>query len=103
MTSAGLQDLLARGTPFLDVRAPSEAAKGTVPQAVNQPILDDDERRQVGLSYKRSGHDAAEALGYNLVSGDKRTRRIAGWLAFARAHPEGWIFCWRGGLLFPGC
>lgn len=97
MTRADLQSLLACGTPFIDVRSPGEAAKGTVPRAENLPILDDEERHRVGLTYKTSGHDAAEALGYSLVSGEHRERRIARWLAFARQHPEAWIFCWRGG------
>ena len=51
----------------------------------------------IGKLYKQSGHDAAAKLGYDLVSGPKREARIEAWLAFARRHPEAWIFCWRGG------
>ncbi len=93
----GPEQLLARGTPFLDVRAPAEFGRGTVPGAVNLPLLDDDERHRVGIAYKTRGHDAAVALGHELVQGDVRRHRTAGWRAFAAGHPDAWIYCWRGG------
>jgi tRNA 2-selenouridine synthase len=92
-----LAGLLAAGTPFLDVRAPAEFATGTVPGAVNLPLLDDAERRQIGLTYKSAGHDAAVALGHRLVSGDVRRLRVQRWMSFAETYPNAWIFCWRGG------
>jgi tRNA 2-selenouridine synthase len=92
-----LEDLLARDTPFLDVRSPGEFIRGTVPGAVNLPLLDDDERRRVGIAYKTRGHDAAVALGHDLVSGDVRRDRERAWREFAAVHPDAWIYCWRGG------
>lgn len=97
MTAARLEELLARGTPFLDVRAPAEFVRGSVPGAVNLPLLDDQERRRVGTAYKQRGPHAAVALGHELVSGDVRRSRERAWRDFARGHPDGWIFCWRGG------
>lgn len=97
MTEPAPEALLAAGTAFLDVRSPGEFARGTVPGAVNLPLLDDDERHRVGLTYKRSGHDAAVALGHRLVSGEQRALRLRAWQSFAREHPGSWIYCWRGG------
>ncbi len=97
MSLSTAAELLRRETPFLDVRAPQEVAKGTVPGATNLPILDDDERHQVGLTYRQSGHAAAQHLGHQLVSGSRRQSRIDAWLDFAQQHPDAWIFCWRGG------
>jgi len=97
VTAPDLAGLLAAGTPFLDVRAPAEFAVGTVPRAVNLPLLDDDERRQVGLTYKSAGHDAAVALGHRLLAGEVRQLRVQRWISFAQAHPDAWIYCWRGG------
>src|SRR5690606_40683424 len=97
VTTSGLECLLAEGTPFLDVRAPVEFARGTVPGAVNLPLLDDEERRRVGITYKSSGHDAAVALGHRLVSGEVRQIRERAWCTFLHEHPDAWIFCWRGG------
>lgn len=97
MSAAALERLLADATPFLDVRAPAEFARGTVPGAVNLPLLDDEQRRRVGTTYKFSGHDAAVALGHRLVGGELRRAREQSWCAFAAAHPGAWIYCWRGG------
>ncbi len=97
MTAPDLEALLARGTPFLDVRAAVEFDRGAVPGAVNLPLLDDEERHKVGVAYKTRGHDAAVALGHELVRGELRRRRTADWRAFAENHPGTWIYCWRGG------
>ena len=90
--------LFLSGVPLIDVRAPVEFAKGAFPGAVNLPLMDDDERAQVGLCFKQKGQDAAIALGHQLVSGDIKARRIEAWAAFARAHPDGYMYCFRGGL-----
>jgi tRNA 2-selenouridine synthase len=91
------ETLLAEGVRFIDVRAPSEFNRGAVPGAINLPILDDDERHEVGSTYKNEGHDAAVALGHRLVSGAVRQARVAAWAEALEAHPEAWIYCWRGG------
>lgn len=90
--------LLLNGTPLLDVRAPVEFTKGSFPAAENQPLLNDDERHQVGLRYKEAGQQAAIELGHELVCGITRDERIAAWRAFAERHPQGALFCFRGGL-----
>ena len=71
--------LLLDDVPLLDLRAPSEFARGALPESQNLPLLDDDERHQVGLRYKQAGQDAALALGHQLVSGDIREQRMAAW------------------------
>lgn len=91
-------ELLVRGTPFIDVRSETEFAQGSIPGAVNLPILDTREREQVGICYKREGQQAAIALGHELVCGTLKARRIARWCAFVRDNPETHLFCWRGGL-----
>ena len=90
--------LFLNDTPLMDVRAPVEFAKGAFPQAVNRPLMNDSEREQVGIRYKQAGQDAAIALGHKLVAGETKQQRLAQWLAFARQHPEGYLYCFRGGL-----
>ncbi|MYA15470.1 MAG: tRNA 2-selenouridine(34) synthase MnmH [Gammaproteobacteria bacterium] len=90
--------ILREGCPLIDVRSPTEYRRGTVPGAVNLPILDDDERDAVGKTYKQRGSEAAIALGHQLVSGATKASRIAAWQDFAGAHPDAAITCWRGGL-----
>ncbi|MEK9534947.1 MAG: rhodanese-like domain-containing protein, partial [Halieaceae bacterium] len=50
-----LQRLLLTDTPLIDTRAPIEFARGSLPTAVNLPLMTDSEREQVGTCYKRHG------------------------------------------------
>ncbi len=85
-------------TPLLDVRAPVEFAKGAFPTASNLPLLNDDERHRIGIRYKQQGQQAAIDLGNELVSGRKKRARLDAWQAWRRAHPDGYLYCFRGGL-----
>jgi tRNA 2-selenouridine synthase len=96
--SADYRRLLAQGVPLMDVRAPVEFCRGAFPGAVNLPLMVDDEREYVGKRYKDQGQQAAIALGHQLVSGPTRGARMEAWADFARAHPDGYLYCFRGGL-----
>ena len=99
MSSDALLDrLLGNRGPFIDLRAPAEFEIGAVPGAVNLPLLNDDERHRIGLTYKKQGQSAAIALGETLVSGAVREARMSAWMDFIRTHPDTWLYCWRGGL-----
>ncbi len=90
-------EVIADDLPVLDVRAPVEFEQGSLPNARNLPILTNDERAAVGTRYREAGHDAAEKLGYELVSGKTRSDRIAAWTEFVASHPRAVLSCWRGG------
>lgn len=92
-----IQRLLA-GVPTLDVRSPGEFADGSLPGSVNLPILNNEERAQVGITYKQQGREHAIEFGTGLVSGDVKAERVRGWSEFVQAHPEAVIYCFRGGL-----
>lgn len=92
-----LQRLLMSDAPLLDVRADIEFSKGSFPTAKNIPILDDDEREQIGICYKQHGQQAATKLGYELVSGDTKRQRMDAWTEYLKQHPQAWIYCFRGG------
>jgi tRNA 2-selenouridine synthase len=96
--SSDYAGLFLADTPLLDTRAPLEFARGAFPAARNLPLMSDEERAAVGSCYKQRGQDAAIALGQELVSGVIRDARITAWREFARAHPEGYLYCFRGGL-----
>lgn len=93
-----LEQLLIQDTPWIDVRAPVEFQQGAIPGAVNLPILDDQQRAEVGTLYKQQGQDAAIALGHKLVSGSLKQTRIQAWADFARRYPQALLYCSRGGL-----
>ncbi|XOV84719.1 MAG: tRNA 2-selenouridine(34) synthase MnmH [bacterium] len=92
-----LIELLARQTPLLDVRAPAEYTQGHLPNSFNVPILNDDERHQVGLTFKTEGQEAATRLGHRLVSGPVKDARLAQWQHYIRQNPDARLMCWRGG------
>ena len=83
---------------IIDVRSPVEFANGSVPGSINLPILDDEQRRLVGIEYKQRGQSAAVALGNELVSGDLRSQRLLAWRDIVNRHPDACIACFRGGL-----
>jgi tRNA 2-selenouridine synthase len=90
--------VLLSGVALLDVRAPVEFSQGAFPSAVNLPLMSDEERHRVGLHYNEAGQDSAIILGHTLVSGDTKEQRVAQWVRFAQEHPEGYLYCFRGGL-----
>lgn len=93
-----LAGLLLAAKPLMDVRAPIEFHEGAFPQALNLPLIDNAERAAIGKRYKDAGQDEAILLGLELVSGEQKAARIKAWQQFALAHPEGALYCFRGGL-----
>lgn len=90
--------LFLQGVTMIDTRAPVEFAKGAFPGAVNLPLMTDPERERVGTRYKQQGQDAAIELGHELVTGEIKAERVAAWVEFARQNPDGYLYCFRGGL-----
>ena len=88
-----LQDL-----PLMDVRAPVEFLKGSFPTATNIPLLDDRQREQIGTRYKHAGQDEAIRLGLELATPEIRAQRMQSWLGYCRENPQGFLYCFRGGL-----
>lgn len=90
--------ILLEQTPLIDVRAPIEFAKGALPNSVNLPLMQDDEREAVGLCYKTHGQQKAIQLGHELVNETVRAPRIQAWCDFKQQHPNALVYCFRGGL-----
>ena len=90
------RDTLTSERLLIDVRAPVEFARGKLPNAINLPLLNDDERARVGRCYKQHGQEAAIALGHDLVSGTVRDERVTAWRQVAEQAQA--ITCARGGL-----
>ena len=88
-------DQIDRYRDIIDVRSPAEYANDHVCGARNFPVLDNAERKEIGLLYKASSFNAKKR-GAAIVSG-----RIASYLErHFHKQPESWeplIYCWRGG------
>jgi len=97
-TTSDYRAIFLENKPLIDVRSPGEFLKGAFPMACNIPLLIDQERAAVGSCYKHHGQKAAINLGNNLVSGTLREERLNAWMNFVRRHPDGCLYCFRGGL-----
>jgi tRNA 2-selenouridine synthase len=98
LESKAYRQILLENTPMIDVRAVCEFEKGSIPGAANLPLMIDAEREAIGIAYKNEGQAAALALGHSLVCGTIKEKRVTAWVDFAKKHPQGYLFCMRGGL-----
>lgn len=81
---------------LIDVRSPLEFAEDQISGAINLPVLDDDERADIGTIYRQVSAFEARRKGAAIVS-----RNIANHIDrhFA-SKPKGYrclVYCWRGG------
>ncbi|HEY2187359.1 MAG TPA: tRNA 2-selenouridine(34) synthase MnmH [Caldimonas sp.] len=87
---------LGRFDTIVDARSPREFAEDHLPDAVNWPSLDDDERALVGSEYKQVSPFAARKRGAAIVA-----RNVAAHVErHVAAKPHDWkplVYCWRGG------
>lgn len=96
--TADFRAIVRNKTPLMDVRAPVEFEKSAFNQSTNIPLMNDDERAEVGTCYKKNGQEAAISLGNKLVSGESKAKRLAQWQKFSQENPQGYLYCFRGGL-----
>ena len=67
LSAQNIRQLLANETPIIDVRAPIEFNQGAMPNAINLPLMNNEERAAVGTCYKQHGSQKAVELGHQLV------------------------------------
>jgi len=91
------RSIVLESRPLIDVRAPVEFEKGAFPTSTNLPLMDDEERRLVGIRYKEAGNSEAVKLGHQLVQGETKAQRVNAWKAFVEQHPDAYLYCFRGG------
>ena len=72
----------------IDLRSENEFKKGSIPQSVNIPILNNDQFKKIGIEYKKNGSDAAIALGHSLVNGSLKEDLIHHWTCLLYTSPS---------------
>ena len=83
---------------FIDLRSENEFKKGTIPESINIPILNNYEYEQVGVDYKNYGKQSAIKLANSLISGERKQNLIEYWIQIIHRYQIKSIFCKRGGL-----
>jgi tRNA 2-selenouridine synthase len=93
-----IEDFLAKagGMPIIDVRSPGEFALGHIPGAVNVPLFDDDERAEIGTTYKQVGRREAVMVGLNRLG--PKLGDFSAQLLFHASGNRALVHCWRGGM-----
>ncbi len=87
---------LPEPVPLADVRTPAEFLQGHVPGAFNLPLFSNEERVQVGTTYKQGSREEAILLGFDLT-GNKWSGFIRTALEMAPQKRIA-VHCWRGGM-----
>ncbi len=94
-----IDDVLSRLDEFdtiIDVRTPAEFALDHLPNAINCPVLDDEQRIAVGTLYRQTGAFEAKKLGAPMVAANIARHIDTLW----HDKPREWkplVYCWRGG------
>jgi len=94
--SDDFRSIVLEERPLIDVRASVEFLKGAFPRARNLPLMTDEERHLIGIRYKEQGNASAVELGKELV-GPVKKARVQAWVDFVKAHPDAYLYCFRGG------
>ncbi len=87
-------------TLIFDVRTPAEFEKGHIPGAINLPLFSNEERVEVGTTYKQVGRRPAIMLGLDLI-GPKMSKLVHQVEVLAGSPKKAKPFvihCWRGGM-----
>lgn len=99
ITRISLDVSLAETNKFdtiIDVRSPAEFANDHIPGAINLPVLNDQQRSEIGIIYKQINPFTAKRAGAAYV-----TQNIAAHLQTSlRDKARDWrplVYCWRGG------
>jgi tRNA 2-selenouridine synthase len=94
-----IDDVLARLDTFdtiIDARTPAEFSLDHLPNAINCPVLDDEQRIAVGTLYRQTGAFEAKKLGAPMVAANIAHHIDTLW----HDKPRDWtplVYCWRGG------
>jgi tRNA 2-selenouridine synthase len=84
---------------LLDVRSPAEYQHAHVPGAVSLPLFTDEERKEVGTTYKQVSREQAIKIGLDFFGPKMRSMvETVEALAHEKNTRQLYIYCWRGGM-----
>lgn len=89
--------MLAGFDAVIDVRSPGEFAEDHIPGAINLPVLDNQERAEVGTIYVQDSRFRARRIGAALIARNV-ARHLDSALADKPAAFRPLLYCWRGGM-----
>lgn len=84
-------------TIFVDVRSENEFEEANIPESINIPILNNEERSEVGKIYRNESHEKAKILGLRYAS-YKLEEIYIKILELKKQYDNIVFYCWRGGM-----
>lgn len=95
----------AKNAIVIDVRSPKEFEHAHIPGTYSLPLFNDEERAQVGTTYKQKSREAAIKLALPFFGKKMKgfVEQVENWVAlFEKDHPGKKptliVHCWRGGM-----
>ena len=82
---------------IVDVRTPKEYEEDHIPESINIPIFDDDERAIIGTLYKQKGKEIAVKTGIEITS-PKLQDFYNKYLTLSKQYNQIILYCFRGGM-----
>ena len=89
---------------IIDVRSPDEYAHAHIPNAFSLPLFTNEERAEIGTTYKQQSREAAIKLGLPFFGNKMQNmiEQVEGWAAsYEKTNgnkPTILVHCWRGGM-----
>ncbi len=87
---------LKKTMPIIDVRSPGEYAQGHIPDAINLPLFDDNERAEIGKTYFQKSKSEAYLLALEIIGPQLKKKIIE--LNSNTNQKKLIVYCWRGGM-----
>ncbi|MFW6359160.1 MAG: tRNA 2-selenouridine(34) synthase MnmH [Chroococcales cyanobacterium] len=81
---------------IIDVRSPAEYAEDHLPNAINLPVLNNEERAKVGTIYKQISPFEARKIGSSLVAKNISSHLNTHFASKEKDYSP-LVYCWRGG------
>lgn len=83
--------------PVIDVRSPNEYTHAHIPSAYSLPIFNNEERHEIGLTYKQKSSSKAIQIGLDYFGPKMKSFVLQAEQLFSCKN-ELLIHCWRGGM-----
>lgn len=90
-------DLYIENQLVIDVRSPGEYQAYHIVDAINLPLFDNEERADIGTTYKRKSTEEAKKLGVNYIS-KKLPTIIEAIMDYSNEYDRVILYCERGGM-----
>ncbi len=90
-----LKEFIQKPGVILDVRSPLEYQQGHIPGSCSFPLFSNEERAQIGTTYKTKSRQQAVEQGLIIVQ--SKLELIMN-QAFSLLTSDGKVLCWRGGM-----